>query len=185
MTRICFVDCETTSLDPEHGEIWEVGLIVREPVDVESEHQWFLPVGLDHADPIALGIGRFHQRHPDGNDSTAQWEGSSPWDAVESFATAFAHLTHGAHLVGNVVSFDEKRLERLLRCQGVMPSWHHHIIDCEALVAGRLGLEPPWDSMALSAAIGVEPPTDAELHTGPGDARWSMRLYDAVMGGGA
>jgi len=189
MNWIGFVDCETTSLDPEYGEIWEVGLIVRGLVDGEpvTTHRWFLPVTLEHADPIALGIGRFHERHPDGNDSAAQWE-FPPWEAGELFAKAFAHLTHGDQMVGNVVSFDAERLWRLLRRHGVMPSWHYHIVDCEALAVGWLRGrgEPappfPWDSRELSTAIGVAVPSDDERHTALGDARWAMRMYDAVMG---
>src|SRR5690606_15714544 len=38
----------------------------------------------------------------------------------------------------------------------------------------------PWRSDNLSAAIGVEPPTTDERHTAMGDARWAMRMYDAI-----
>ncbi|WP_249358495.1 hypothetical protein [Nocardia cyriacigeorgica] len=41
----------------------------------------------------------------------------------------------------------------------------------------------PWDSDGLSAALGVEPPTADERHTAMGDARWAMRMYDAITGG--
>lgn len=58
MTTLAFVDIETTSLarpfSPTPGEVWEVGLIVRQPDGTEVERQWFLPATLQHADPISL-----------------------------------------------------------------------------------------------------------------------------------
>lgn len=47
-------------------------------------------------------------------------------------------------------------------------------------VADEIGL--PWKSDDLSRACGVEPPTEDERHTALGDARWVMRLYDAITG---
>lgn len=205
MTRLVFLDTETTSLDADTGEIWEVGAIVRtvehdtdgdQPVTIArgEEHHWLLPVTLEHANPQSLDIGRFHERHDQGNGTTGSL------DRVDTFAQRFARLTHRAHLVGNVISFDEERLRKLLRRHGVMPSWHYHLIDCEALAAGYLaGLRaaaeipdprwidptPPWNSRDLSEALRVEPPSDDERHTALGDARWAMRMYDAVMSGGA
>ena len=41
---------------------------------------------------------------------------------------------------------------------------------------------PPWKSDDLSRACGVEPPSDEERHTALGDARWALRLYNAITG---
>lgn len=184
MIALAFIDTETTSLDAGTGEIWEVALIVRQDgATSTTERSWLLPVELRAADPISLDIGRFHERHPQGNAYRAPVEFRDLASDLATFAREFASLTHDAHLVGNVVSFDEERLRKLLRAAGVMPSWHYHLVDVEALVAGKLGLAPPWDSRALSEAIGVEMPSDEERHTAMGDALWAMRLYDAVIGG--
>lgn len=188
---LCFVDVETTSLDAETGEIWEVGIILREHDDLggytEVEHRWLLPVTLKHADPISLSIGGFHERHPQGN--THVHLEHELLDDLWDFAREFAQLTHGAHLVGAVVSFDEKRLERILRSQNVMPSWHYHVVDVEALAVGYLAatsrplaIRPPWNSRELTGEMGVAMPLDEERHTALGDARWAARLYDAVVG---
>jgi hypothetical protein len=42
--------------------------------------------------------------------------------------------------------------------------------------------QPPWSSDGLSLECGVEPATEQERHTAMGDARWAMRLYDAITG---
>jgi DNA polymerase III epsilon subunit-like protein len=44
-------------------------------------------------------------------------------------------------------------------------------------------LTPPYDSMALSRAVGVEPPGQGVRHTAGGDARWAAEMWDAVHRG--
>lgn len=175
-TKLAFVDTETTGLDPDLHQIWEVGLIVD-----EEPRRWFLPVDLGRADPIALRIGQFHERYPD----TAV----TGLATVAAFSAEFAALTRGRHLVGAVISFDEERLRRLLKANGACPEWHYHLIDVEALAVGFIvgrGLEYvaptlPWDSSELSRSVGVDP--DAfDKHTALGDALWAKGIYEAVTG---
>lgn len=174
---LAFIDTETTGLDPDRHEIWEVGLILRYEDGDESETTWQLPVDLGQADAMALKIGRFHDRRLL----------DSPATPLRTFANEFAEMTVGAHLVGAVVSFDEERLRRLLRAQGQCPMWHYHLIDVEVLVAGWLARDPdsmpvlpPWKSEDLSRLVGVDP--DAfDRHSALGDAQWARAMYDAVM----
>ncbi len=177
--RLVFVDIETTSLDPDSGEIWEVGFVVRDGIEGDWEHVALLDVTLQRADPISLSIGRFHERHHQGNrghkpDPETVY---SPAD----FARVFSDISHGAHLVGNVVSFDEERLRRLLRRHGIVPSWNYHLVDVEAMIAGKLGIEPPWKSTRLAEALGVPVLGPDKAHMALEDARWSRDLYDAVL----
>jgi hypothetical protein len=204
---VCFVDVETTGLDPDRHQIWEVALIT--PVvgatgadDGWNEQIWQLPVDLSRADPIALNIGRFHDRRlPPGS-----------LVALADFAWEFVHATRGLHLVGACVSFDAERLWCLMRDAGECPMWHYHLVDVEALAAGFIagtratlaaatpltgeaawagnpawhaaegpGAAPPWNSGDLSRAVGVDP-DDFDRHTALGDARWAKALYEAVIG---
>jgi DNA polymerase III epsilon subunit-like protein len=197
VSGVCFIDTETTGLDPDLHEIWEVGLIVD-----DQEYEWMLPVDLGRADPIVLKIGRFFERRVPYLGERTGWNHGTRelWD----FAQNFALLTRGRHLVGAVVSFDEERLRKLLQANGACPGWHYHIIDVEALAIGYVSAawafvdEPvgsgplwqfdphvlPWKSDDLSRAIGVEPPGEDERHTALGDARWAKRLYEAIVGSG-
>lgn len=119
-------------------------------------------------------------------------------------AVVVAAWTHRAHIVGSVPGFDAEVLAALLRDDALTPTWHYHLIDVDTLAVGWLArrlvadaeaaavtipakarawdLAQPWTSDDLSRALGVEPPSEAERHTALGDARWAMRVYDAVMG---
>lgn len=192
---LCFVDTETTGIHPQRLP-WEIAIIRREPDGTQTEHQMFLKVDLSKADPFGLRVGRFYDRHPMalfGWDNREAWEACThPADAAEKVE----RLTRGAHLVGAVPNFDAEVLDRLLRRNGLLPAWHYHLVDVEALAVGylagiqrarhQLGLavDPrpalPWKSDDLSRACGVEPAADEDRHTALGDARWAMRLYDAI-----
>lgn len=180
---LAICDVETTGLDAEVHEIWEVALITvdelgvledargaHRPVVEVSEHHWFLPVDLGRADAKSLEITRYHERTLGARLSRSG-----------HFARGFAALTRGRHLVGAVPSFDEERLRKLLRRNGACPEWHYHLVDVEALVAGKLGIRPPWVSDELSRAIGVDPEQFVR-HSAMGDARWARALYEAVFG---
>lgn len=213
MSGVAFVDTETTGLDPDRHPIWEVALITPDG----GEHVWQFPVVEIEADPFALDIGRWWDRRwgtdVDVTELDAIYEAHTEKTrrkyfpdegraikSGEKWCQYFRTLTTGSHLCGAVVSFDEERLRRLLRSRGVLPRWHYHLIDVEALAvgwlaAGRDPLEPmteethvpeldkcapPWKSGDLSRAVGVDP-DKFDRHTALGDARWAKAMYEAVM----
>ena len=208
MTTLAFLDTETTGLDPDRHEVWEIGLILRRPDRTDQEYVWQLPVDLGQADPIALNIGRFHDRRASVAGQSLEDPvlgrpaeltampvgGLVRVDALNRWADQFVALTRGSHLVGAVVSFDADRLWRLLRSLDQCPMWHYHLVDVEALAAGYLAgqdpasvttpdndkCQPPWSSEELSRAVGVDP-EDFDRHSALGDARWAKAIYDAVI----
>lgn len=186
MAVLAFVDTETTGLDPDRHEVWELALILRRPDRTETEYVWQLPVDLGRAEAKALEIGRFYGRQNLGGPD-------DPWDV----ARRFAELTAGAHLVGAVPSFDDAFLKRFLRAHGACPGWHYHLVDVEALAIGWLagryhehvaeGVEapllppsPPWNSGDLTDCLGLVI-DESTKHTALGDARWAKAIYDRVM----
>ena len=188
MSDIAFLDFETTSLDDELGEVWEIGLID----DASSaEYCWLIRPKLNFADPNALRIGKYYQRnfiayeqfgsayrnvHPEGRSSTN----------VHRVARELAVLLAGKTVIGAVPDFDFRFGRRFLREHNEIWAAHYHLIDIETLVAGYLlarGENPslPWKSDDLSRAVGVNP-EDFDRHTALGDCRWVRAQYQAVTG---
>lgn len=202
MTRLAFFDTETTGLDPDRHDIWEVGLILvdeEHPTEIIKTKSWLLDrVDLVRANPMSLEIGGFHQRHPKGWELIEKPDKVTPHTTNHlEFAIKFGRLTYGAHLIGAVPSFDEERLRKLFLERGFQPGWHYHPIDIEAMAAGWLygrwsmdksnyplldstGL--PLKSDELSRACGVHPPDEEDRHTALGDARWVHRWYCTLVG---
>jgi hypothetical protein len=62
MTKLVFIDTETTSLRPDR-RAWDIGLIVRQEGQEDREQSWFVDwadLDLGNADPFALKIGGFY-----------------------------------------------------------------------------------------------------------------------------
>ena len=202
MTPIGALDTETTSLRPDR-KAWEVAMIRRDDTS-QHEIQFFIHVDLEQADLAALKVGRYFERHPNAHPHplyhTPGWPSTvkdgSPADAAvlseDQAAALIESWTRGAIIVGAVPNFDTEVLGNLLRAEGFCPSWYYHLVDVENLAVGYLAssghakhFQPPWSSDALGDALGVEPAGPGERHTALGDARWALRMYDAVMGGAA
>jgi hypothetical protein len=210
MTKLCFIDTETTSLRHDR-RVWEVAVITREPGEPDQEWQAFVSIcdlDLGNADLFSLKIGRFHERHPEaGNDpdearGTIRQQVRQELYREDVVLWQVERLTRGAHLVGAVPNFDAEVLANRMRANDICPSWNYHLVDVEPLAAGWLHrhaavLEnreatvdeaarlrqlatPPWKSDNLTAALGVEV-SEEDRHTALGDARWAMRVWDAVV----
>lgn len=167
-SKVVFIDLETTGLDPAQHEIWEVGLIVD-----GQECEWQLPVNLAKADPGALRVNRYYERNVGRRELADQ-------PSAGAVAAEVARLSAGRHLVGAVPSFDAAFLAPFLRSHGQCHAWHYHLVDVEALIAGKIGMPPPWNSNELSQKVGVDP-AQFDRHTALGDARWARALFQVVF----
>lgn len=149
MSRLVFVDTETTGLDSDRCEVWEIGAIVRDPGQADVEYEWQLRPTLVGAEPTGLRIGRYYQRSlmtrrlPDeamctvypGLDGIAR-DDIDRLTVVAVVAAELAALLDGAHMVGAVPDFDERFLRRFLARNGQALTCHYHLIDVETLVVG-------------------------------------------------
>lgn len=207
---IAFVDTETTGIHPGR-RAWEVAIIRREPDGQERTlHAFVADVDLSAADPYGLKIGRFYERHPGFARApevraaiahARQLGLEVPDDGLcldeDELAPMVERMTRGAHLVGAVPNFDAEVFADMLRRHKLTPAWHYHLVDVENLAVGYLAaklrhgwglaaevaeeITPPWSSETLSRICGVEPASEDERHTALGDAKWAMRLYDAIV----
>jgi hypothetical protein len=151
--------------------------------------QTFVDIDLSTGDPFGLRVGRFYERHPLGQTlSTLGRPWVDAWGMSKNMAArTVARLTHGATVVGINPSFDTHTLDRLLRAHGLLPSWDYTPICAKTLALGYLrgwgnkDVSLPYRTDDLVEALGIEPPPEDERHTAMGDARFAMRIYDAVM----
>ncbi len=182
VTRIAFLDLETTSLRPGR-RAWEVGLIVRDPGVGDAETHWLVDssdLDLGNADPAALKIGRFYERHPDFDGSDPDPFGPGTTWPEARVMDDLERETRGAIVVGVAVHFDTETLDARMRAHGICPSWSHRILDARTFAAGALRMAPPLDFDAILSAFGVSCPPE-DRHTALGDAKLARDLYDAVM----
>lgn len=172
--QLAFLDTETTGLDEEDYRIWEVGVILRGP-----EHETDLPMVLhiagvvpDEFEERARQIGRYDARY--GMEAALHTEKMAAW-ALQSYLA-------GRHLVGANPAFDQAHLKKMFRRHDLKPSWHHRLIDVEALAQGHFGLVKPMGLRQTADLMGIryDPET---LHGAYPDAELAMKIYDQIVHG--
>lgn len=182
---LIFLDTETTGLQPDRHTPWEVAWqtavhdVEQHTLELVAAADWRVDLTdneNDHADPVALRVGRFEERYTDPEPAELVMR------ELRRTCQAVATIEHPVpHLVGAVPSFDHAMLSRWFGWPGFGEGlWHYHLIDVEALVAGKLGVAAPWKSDDLSTAIGVEVIDEKFRHTAAGDVQWAVALYAAV-----
>lgn len=179
-----FVDTETTGLHRGY-RAWEIALIQRGRDGVDSPVTIFVDVAdldLANADPAALAVGRFDERHPQRGGSLGP--GQVLLSGVDA-AREVQQRTVGAQLCGVNTGYDVTPLDDLLARAGLKSRWFYVPLDLIVLtygfLLGRGVAEVPRSSEALSVACGVLPPSGADRHTAMGDAQWAARWHDAII----
>lgn len=175
---LCFLDTETTGLDPHTRVPWEVALIRREPSGYERRLVFQIELTnreLANADPESFEINGFHERY----------------DTLEAFskrsAAAFiTEYTDEAHLIGMVPDFDALGLQYVLGYAGLKPRWYYQYLDVDNIAYGYYlakgkQLLLPVDTDWVLEDLGVENDPDVR-HTAMGDADLTARFFDALHG---
>jgi DNA polymerase III epsilon subunit-like protein len=194
---LAFVDLETTGLDPQLHEPWEIAVIVRGHADPSADGEWCWQVrpDLTAADPGALKVGRYwerlhsglHRYGPGAGRAVVTAGDSDPIGLItdaEEIAATLAGLLAGAELIGVNVQFDAAFLDVFLRLHNQAPSWDYHLTEMCSMARGWLHGRGQGDQVEgvrrsddLSITCGVDPPTGADRHSALGDARWVERWY--------
>lgn len=121
MRKKAFIDIETTGLEPNKHEAWEVAVAIDDgPVDA-----YILPHSLAKADENSLEVNGYWERAHLGLQP--QWGQS--WDLH------LRHILSGVTIVAANPSFD---VDFLYRRWGTAP-WHHRKLDVESMAYTVLG----------------------------------------------
>lgn len=179
MPNLISLDLETTGLDPERHQAWEVGLVDLK----DNAEYWFeFPVrNLRDAEAGALQVNHYYENNsiPAGSDyGAATGVAASPdaddgWYRLDTLAYLLARLTAGKTLLGAAVHFDARFLGDLIQYYGSAPAWSHRHLDLGSFAAGQLNRNVPLSTHSLSGLYG--PPDEA--HSALGDARWNVGVY--------
>lgn len=175
------VDIETTGLDPQRHETWEVAIV---PVDApNSAYCYQLPVSLAGAEEEALEVGRFRDRYlnPPAGWCVLREPGKRLRDerrldqALRDISIDLA----GAHLLGCSVHFDAAFLSALLARHGMAPQpWHHRHLDLGSFAGGAWGAKIPLSGQSMADRY---PNPDA--HDALADALWNVEVYRRIVDG--
>ena len=187
--KLIFLDIEATSLDILTARPWEIAMIERWPDGAERATTIMVSdVDVSGADPEALRVGRFEDRHTP--EASAYWlteELAALWVARR---TAASESLGRPVLVGSAVgSYDAPVLAAMLARHGYTPEWWHHPIDLVTWTQAREA-HGPFETVSLrvdgsydlSRRVGVAPPAGEARHTAMGDALWARAWWDAVKG---
>lgn len=190
MTKLIWIDTETTGLNPDLHDVWEIAIIDQQA----REHCWMIKPDLTHADPKALEIGRYWERHftvtggtpaPTGEALVAEhWDSEMVGDTEtpEAVAQQVAELLAGAVVIGSNPDFDRQFLTRWLRRHGQVWAAHYRTIDVVTLGHGYLvgaAENTPPNAHKIARAFGINPDR-YDRHTALGDARMVRDLYHAI-----
>lgn len=176
--RLCWLDTETTGLLDAHRP-WDVALILRD-AHGDMPYQWFihaLDLDLANADPAALEVGRFWERHPHG-PRLAELTGRDLRELSlnghrgdrylydlpmlgtrRTFSVAnWIHnmMPERALILGSNPAFDQGMVGRMMRRASVDPTWHYHPVDVPTLITGWLLGNPSFDLKVPGPVIGMK-----------------------------
>lgn len=171
---LCFIDTETTGLDPNVAEVIEIAISRREPDGSESHYYTLVqPENIEAASPKALEMNGYQ-------DDPSRWLNAPPLAEVGESILSFLD---GGILVGHNVGFDEQMLSANLKRAGVAGRVPYHKIDTVTLVYEHLfpqGLE--WASLgAVRTFLGWD---STGAHTAQKDVEDTMRLFDLLWRSG-
>lgn len=162
-TTLCFIDTETTGLDPDLHAAYEVCWWLEDSDPVTA----LLPHSLAGADEKALEIGGYHRR------------GVKPgWHSERRAARRrLRRDLVGVTLVGSNPAFDASFLRKTLGCT----PWHHRLINVAEGGMWVFGWDRPKglaDVAAECRTRGYEIPEPN--HTAEGDVRTTRAVYEAL-----
>lgn len=166
---MCFIDLETTGLNPVLHEIIEVAIIKEHPDgNLEEYVAKIRPLYIERADETALKINRFRER---------DWSDAS--DAV-SVARDLARFLDGCSVCAHNVHFDMDFLTELFHRYDMQCYIDRRYIDTMTLVHEHL-LICGLSSMSLDSVRSFLGWSLADNHTAQKDATDVRRLYHLLI----
>lgn len=203
MPKIVSLDLETTGLDLEVHDAWEVGIV---PLDSGRDplHYQFQPLDLASAEPDALMVGGFYERFDwlndprivrdmtvdsvikDENAGTEEPDGHKAVTVSSQACWQIAKELEGATLLGlNVGTFDAPFLAKLLRAYGHAPTWNRRYLELGSYAAGAWGAKAPLSGREIADRLEAHGIENRGAHNAYNDALWNVDAYHFILNGSA
>lgn len=203
MRKMVFLDTETTGLDDDLDEPWEIGYIIRDlQRGRDTEGSILVEHDTERAKSLPAEFYADYCRRYDPVSAVSRAHATRLLQGVFDVAGDGPRPT----LVGCVPSFDTLRLGRMMRQNGAVSAWHYHIQDVESVALGWISAKLAWDSRLdpnrrqelqtlvdglavagrsprnedLGRALGIDP-ANYDRHTGLGDCRYARDMWDAMF----
>jgi len=125
VTDLVYLDTETTGLNPDLHEVWEIAYAINDGPVIHN----VLPHDMVTADPEALKLNGYWKR--------ANWGLQDKWG--ENFDLEVKQVLTGNTLVAANPPFDRA----FLRARWGIEPWHYRSIDLESMALAVLGHERP------------------------------------------
>ncbi len=177
-TDLCFIDTETTGLDPRRHELLELGLVrVRQTwkagtvPSFEVIDEWstkIRPENIQTADPASLRVNGY---------TVTGWNNAMEvGEALEQFT----RRTEGAIMVAHNVAFDAGFIETYLAVHSLPNKMHYHRLDTVSMAYAKLhDTDVTRYSLAeLCKHFGIE---NTRAHSALADARACFELFKKLM----
>lgn len=148
MSRLAYVDVETTGLDPSIHQVWEIAIAVGDGPIVST----LVTHHCVAADTEALAVSRYYER---GGGTFAKPVGYLTSEEKDRFRTALSterkirDVLDGVTLVGANPAFDAA----MLRARWGAAPWHFRLLDIEAYAMGALGHDRPRGLATIAADL--------------------------------
>jgi DNA polymerase III alpha subunit (gram-positive type) len=164
MTDLIFLDIETTGLDPNRHQVWEIAYAVNDgPIECEV-----VAHSLAFADPKALEINGHTDRCNVITHSPAGYLGHDFEAKLEAALT-------GNTIIGANPAFDTAFLAARWR----LAPWHHRMIDIESYAMPFLHIGRPVGMREIAEALGAPRLPD---HSAAADVEALRWCYQELRG---
>lgn len=171
---LAFVDIETTGLDPEKGEIIELGVVIARLVGdkleiVDEIDMKIAPKHIETAEATALRVNGYNE---------ADWLFAID---LENAMKTFVKKTEGAIFVAHNVTFDYGFIEANLRRLKIDNKFHFYILDTVSVAFAILRSNDDISKLSLRALCekyGVE---NKKAHSAFADAKATYEVFKKLL----
>lgn len=176
MRPLVYIDVETSGLDPERHEIWEIAYAV-DGGEIQSSFVRHQRITLDWDTIAAARVNHYVDRCPPGFAGVTRPahlrydDGEADYAGVD-FERDLIEALEDATLVGANPAFDAA----MLRARWGFAPWHYRLLDIEAYAAGFLGWSEMRGLAGVAEALGVAAPD----HTAAGDVHCVRECWRAM-----